>query len=248
MQRKQVAESHPTHAAARPDAAPRADHDSAEMRARQKAFASCLATVRQRGGTVFADAQRQRNAEPAGEPAWANAFDTFSDSGRDGGANDSGGDGGGNGDGNGGGNDEAAANAWVELARPPRTDDNAGVDSVWNERDDAAMGAAAGAAIADPLVHHVCGRLLEAVRVSIGATKLTVQVPLGDGPLSGTDAVLTREGNQLTVRIRAANDDVRRRLAGHTQALRRRLVGAAPACLVMVDVSGGGGDERTEYA
>ncbi|WP_166618326.1 hypothetical protein [Paraburkholderia madseniana] len=240
MQRKQVVESHPTLAAARPDAAPRADHDSAEMRARQKAFASCLATVRQRGGVLFADAQRQRNAEPAGEPAWANAFDTFSDSGRDGGANDSGGEDGGNG--------EAAASAWVEQARPLRTDDNAGVDGVWNERDDAAMGAAAGAAIADPLVHHVCGRLLEAVRVSMGATKLTVRVPLGDGPLSGADAVLTREGNQLTVRIRAATGDLRCRLAGHAQALRRRLVGAAPDCLVMVDVCEGGGDERTEYA
>lgn len=243
MQRKHLVGRHRAYAAA----AQSPDHDLAELRARQKAFASCLVTVRIRGGAVLTDASRQRNEQGDGELAFARAIDALYKGRYDGDAGDMrGDDSDANHDGRDGGRGCAEAGARFDVPESPLVPHCP--DVAWACHGETQTGAAAGTPIADPIVNQACGHLLEAVRVNIGLARLTVRVPLGDGPLSGTDAVLTCEGNQLTVQIRVASGEMRRRLASYTQALRRRLAGAAPDRLVMVEVSEGGVDERTEYS
>ena len=241
MQRKPVVEHHAEHGAGHTDAAQRPREASHELRARSQAFNSCLTAVRQRHGSGAAFAQRDRGFDgEAGAVVPMHAlFDGF-----EGGA-----DGGGQQDGepDDGNEGQSHADAWMGAQQDAKAFD-AGF-GLPGEPDVAGGGAlSATAALAQQLAQQVGDRLIEAVRMSLRGEKMMVRVPLGEGLLAGSDAVLTRENGQVTVRVRAGTDEARRRLAAGTEALRKRLAGAMPDCLVSVEVTQGGGDERTEYA
>jgi len=241
MQRKPVVEHHAEHVAGHADAAPRPREASHELRARSQAFNSCLTAVRQRHGSGAAFAQRDRLFDGgAGAAAPMHAlFDGFEGDAGGGGQQDSEQD-----DGNPG---QSHADAWMGAQQDAKAFD-AGF-GLPGEPDVAGGGAlSATAALAQQLAQQVGDRLIEAVRMSLRGEKMMVRVPLGEGLLAGSDAVLTRENGQVTVRVRAGTDEARRRLAAGTEALRKRLAGAMPDCLVSVEVTKGGGDERTEYA
>lgn len=241
MQRKPAVEHHAEHVAGHADAAARAREAPHELHARAQAFTSCLSAVRQRHGSGAAFAQRERSFDGeagAGSPLHA-LFDGFESGAGGGGTQDDGQD-----DGN---EAQSRADAWMGAQQDAKAfDADFGMPG---EPEVAGSGAmTATAALAQQLAQQVGDRLIEAVRMSLRGEKMMVRVPLGDGLLAGSDAVLTRENGQVTVRVRAGTDEARKRLAAGTETLRKRLAGAMPDCLVSVEVTQDGGDERTEYA
>jgi hypothetical protein len=241
MQRKPVVEHHAEHGAGHADAAPRPREAPQELRARSQAFNSCLTAVRQRHGSGPAFAQRDRGFDgEAGAVAPIHAlFDGF-----EGGA---GGDGQRDDEQDDGNARQSHAEAWMGAQQDGKAFD---ADfSVHGEPDGSGGGGmTATAALAQQLAQQVGDRLIEAVRMSLRGEKMMVRVPLGEGLLAGSDAVLTRDDGQVTVRVRAGTDAARNRLAAGRETLRKRLAAAMPDCLVSVEVTKGGGDERTEYA